>query len=118
MCNRIPPTYRFSVTYRVPTSARPGFYAVGSAFSFSSVVEQIQVPCPPPDPNRPPVGIAGGPYTGSVGQPIRFDGSRSTDPDGDALSYLWNFGDESSGVCVNPLHIYSTSGVYATLAVS
>lgn len=41
--------------------------------------------------NRPPVPTAGGPYVGTEGSAVTFDGSGSTDPDGDALTYRWDF---------------------------
>ncbi len=45
---------------------------------------------PFPDNNRP-VANAGGPYTGDEGSAITFDGSGSSDPDGDTLQYRWDF---------------------------
>jgi hypothetical protein len=41
-----------------------------------------------------------------------FDGSDSFDTDGDALSYGWTFGDNSTGTGATPVHSYSAVGVY------
>jgi PKD repeat protein len=40
--------------------------------------------------NRPPVAEAGGPYTVGEGSSITVDGTGSTDPDGDTLTYAWD----------------------------
>ncbi|MDP3298128.1 MAG: Ig-like domain-containing protein [Thermodesulfovibrionia bacterium] len=45
-------------------------------------------------PNVPPVADAGGPYTTNEGSTITFDASGSTDPDGDALQYRWDFNND------------------------
>ena len=63
--------------------------------------------------NRAPLASAGGPYAGIVGVPITFDGSRSSDPDGQSLSYLWSYGDGSTGTGVTASHAYASSGQYA-----
>lgn len=38
-----------------------------------------------------PISVPGGPYTGNEGSHITFDGSASTEPDGDSLTYKWDF---------------------------
>jgi PKD repeat protein len=72
--------------------------------------------------NRAPVADAGGPYTGSVGIPVAFDGTGSSDPDGNALTYSWDF-DATDGIGADatgpsPSHTYSATGTFTvTLTV-
>lgn len=69
--------------------------------------------------NRIPTANTGGPYSGYKQTAITFDGSDSQDPDGDVLSYQWDFGDGTSGTGVTPVHSYSNSGTYTvTLMVT
>ncbi len=67
--------------------------------------------------NHPPTAVAGGPYSGTEGAAVSFDGSGSTDPDGDALTYAWTFGDGSSGTGVRPTHTYADNGSYTTTLI-
>jgi chitodextrinase len=62
--------------------------------------------------NRPPVADAGGPYSAQEGAPVVFDGSASSDPDGDELTYSWDFGDGTTGTGVAPTHVYADNGTY------
>ena len=49
----------------------------------------------------------------------RFDGRGSSDPNPDALTYAWDFGDGSRGMGVTATHIYAAAGTYnVTLTVS
>lgn len=67
----------------------------------------------------PPVADADGPYGGVVGQPVIFDGSGSTDPDGTIVAYDWDFGDGNTGLGVSPSHTYAAAGAYTvTLTVT
>jgi PKD repeat protein len=61
---------------------------------------------------QPPVANAGGPYTGTAGTEVTFNGSGSTDPQGETLTYAWKFGDGTTGTGVSPTHTYSTAGTY------
>jgi flagellar hook assembly protein FlgD len=50
---------------------------------------------------------------------VQFDDSGSSDPDGDALSYMWDFGDTQSSTQVSPTHTYTATGTYnVTLTVT
>ena len=62
--------------------------------------------------NLPPVSDANGPYSGTAGMPVAFDGSGSSDPDGSIVSYTWDFGDGSTGSGATPSHTYTTDGNY------
>jgi DNA/RNA endonuclease G (NUC1) len=59
-----------------------------------------------------PVAVWGGSTTGAEGAPVAFDGTGSSDPDGDALTYAWDFGDGSSGTGAQPSHTYQDNGTY------
>jgi PKD repeat protein len=67
---------------------------------------------PVPPPNHPPLAEAGGPYSGFAEMPVTFDGSGSSDPDGDGLIYTWRFGDGPIGSGVQPSHTYAAAGTY------
>lgn len=63
-------------------------------------------------PNRDPIANPGGPYSGFVGVPVQFNGSGSSDPDGDPLTFSWQFGDGGSGSGASPIRTYSNPGMY------
>lgn len=50
---------------------------------------------------------------------VNFSAEGSIDPDGDPITYNWDFGDGSSDVGITASHIYPTAGIYsATVTVS
>lgn len=60
-----------------------------------------------------PIADANGPYTGTEGMPVQFDGTGSSDPDGSIVSYMWDFGDGTTGSGITPAHTYAAAGNYA-----
>lgn len=50
--------------------------------------------------------------TSEAGKSLSFDATPSYDQDGDALSYLWDFGDGASSFEATPEHAYAAAGLY------
>jgi hypothetical protein len=70
-------------------------------------------------PNQAPASNPGGPYAGSVGVSLVFDGSASTDPEGAELTYAWDFGDDHQANGDRVEHAYASPGSFrVTLSVS
>ena len=57
----------------------------------------------------PSAGFTFDPDEGTVGVDVRFM-DRSSDPEGKALEYLWDFGDGVTSTAMNPLHAFDSSG--------
>jgi hypothetical protein len=67
---------------------------------------------------QPAVGIAptarasANPLSAAVGQPIAFDGTGSSDPDGTIVSYAWDFGDGTQATTAIASHAYASAGTF------
>ncbi|MFN2615926.1 MAG: PQQ-dependent sugar dehydrogenase [Thermoleophilaceae bacterium] len=72
----------------------------------------------PPN-NAPAAAASADNTTGTTPLTVNFDGSGSSDLDGDSLTYSWDFGDGSPpSTAPSPTHIYADGGSYqATLTV-
>ena len=93
--------------------------ALGRDYRYGFGLVDADEAAPQSTPNQPPVADADGPYTGTEGIDLIFNGSDSYDPDGDPLTYSWDFGDGNTGTGIKPVHIYTAGGVYdITLVVN
>ncbi|OWW24490.1 hypothetical protein B4Q04_14330 [Zobellia sp. OII3] len=62
--------------------------------------------------NIAPEAVASGPSSAAPNSVVLFTGSGSSDPNGDTLTYLWDFGDGNTSSQMNPSHTYTSSGDY------
>ena len=73
----------------------------------------------PPTINGPPSADPGGPYEVALGDVVTLTGAQSTDPDGDPLTFAWDFGDDTTGAGETIEHTYESAGEFTvTLIVS
>lgn len=70
--------------------------------------------------NRPPVAVAqGAPLVVGRNSLVSFNAGQSSDPDGDALTYYWDFGNSAGAGGVTAGNRYGQTGFYTvTLTVS
>jgi PKD repeat protein len=113
------PTHTFPSprTYSIALRVSDGTVNDDEATTTGPVVQSVNVTLPnrnpaasigsitrQPDPAHPNNGDL--PY---VGQPIKFNGT-GTDPDGDPVTYAWDFGDGQSSTQEDPVHAYNSHG--------
>jgi len=70
--------------------------------------------------NQAPTAVISGPTNGPEGGSLTWDASSSTDPENDALTYAWDFGDGSTaGNVITVTHTYTDNANYTlTLTVT
>ncbi|MDO8751562.1 MAG: PKD domain-containing protein [Dehalococcoidia bacterium] len=77
-----------------------------------SVTIYVGTQAPADLPEGSPTANPGGPYTGQALASIAFNGAGSTDPESQALTYQWDFGDGQTGTGATPSHAYAVGGTY------
>jgi outer membrane protein assembly factor BamB len=64
-------------------------------------------------PNQYPTGsFIATPESGPLPLTVHFDATSSSDPDGVLVSYVWDFGDNSTGSGAEVDHVFSATGTY------
>ncbi|WP_026872606.1 PKD domain-containing protein [Inquilinus limosus] len=62
--------------------------------------------------NAPPVSVAGADKSAAIGEPLVFDGSASSDPDGRLLTWDWDFGNGDKGTGEETTYAFDRPGTY------
>jgi len=101
-----------------------GIYTVTLTLTDNDGVTDIatQIITVMPKPLPPEASFKFSPASPEVGQPVSFDASSSSDPDGTIVNYFWDFGDgttENQTGGVTMIHPYTSEGSYnVTLTVT
>src|SRR5438094_5904588 len=129
LCTRSSPTTQLTTSFTINAASPVQLTIVqpwGCAIRDASVRE-LRSPAPSGGSNGG--GSAGGganrapradfradPLAGGAPLTVRFT-NRSSDPDGDALTSSWDFGDGTQGTDPNPTHTYATAGKFTVTLV-
>jgi hypothetical protein len=85
--------------------------AVGAAASDTISITVLNL-------NREPIARSGGPYYGAAGTAVEFNGSATSDPDGDPVLTTWSFGDGNSAPGPTATHTYASPGTYEVVLLA
>jgi hypothetical protein len=85
-----------------------------------AIIDMIMDKTPRPDPyleggievGLAPVAVAGPDMVAAPGELVKFDGSRSYDPDGTIQDYFWVFGDGNTADGMHAENTYTSVGTY------
>jgi hypothetical protein len=121
-------TGTYVATVTLPTSLPAGSYYFGWIVDPLSAISEVNEqnnavalggPTVVPDYTPPTACISAYPTFGTAPLSVSFDGTCSSDPDGQVVSYQWDFGDGSTDTGASTQHWYSSPGYYtATLTVT
>jgi len=66
------------------------------------------------EPGESPIAsFTASPSSGGTPLTVAFNAAASNDPNGSILSYIWSFGDGTTGTGLSPLHTYTVQGTYS-----
>lgn len=108
---------------KITVTVSKGSKTLGSLVGYRSIAWVDTIPAPTDTTgNHPPVAVAvvtsAGGLNKLIGETMTFSGTSSNDQDSDSLSYVWNFGDGTTGAGSTINHVYSAAGNYScTLTV-
>ncbi|NOQ78028.1 MAG: S8 family serine peptidase [Gammaproteobacteria bacterium] len=109
--------YLFNTAADLGVPGDDDVYGHGRIDAGSAVVSAMDFLSPniPPDAQASVVDITGV-YAPLI---VTFDGSNSTDNDGEIVSYIWDFGDGNTASGITATHTYTVDGTFnATLTVT
>jgi len=109
------PTARTTTVTTYSPTINSSYVDAENQFQFTNV--DLTPPLAPV--NRPPLAVAGSDRKVRLGDAITLSGAGSVDPDGDALTFTWDFGDGTGlQTGMNLSHVYQAAGSYtATLTI-
>jgi PKD repeat protein len=94
-------TYAAAGSYKVKLTVTD---AAGAGSSSTQTVTVLDEP--------PTAVFATTPAVPTLGQSVSFDAAGSSDPDGTIASYIWDFGDGTTGTGATATHAYQSAGTY------
>ena len=65
-----------------------------------------------------PTAVVNGPYIAAEGTAIAMSAAASTDPNGEALTFAWTFGDGGTGTGATVSHTYTQNGTYTVRVIT
>ncbi|MFQ5489803.1 MAG: PKD domain-containing protein, partial [Phycisphaerae bacterium] len=100
-------TYAVAGTFTISLTVSDGQHTGLATLVVTVTAEDEEVENQPPS-----ASFTADPTEGDAPLTVTFDASGSSDPDGDALNFFWNFGDGSSDDGLQAVHTYSLPGTY------
>lgn len=100
-------TYTVQGTYVAELTVSDGELTDATSISIFAGVEPV---------NNPPIAVlSANPVSGDAPLLVTFDASGSSDPNGDAITYNWDFGDGSTASGITIDHTFTTDGLFRVI---